>query len=170
MIVVRLEAPADRGAVFYVNECAFGRPAEALLVDRLRASADPVFSFVAEEAGQVVGHILFSPVEVASEGGAFPALGLAPMAVLPARQRRGIGSRLVRAGLRACRDAGRPVVFVLGHPGYYPRFGFTPAHAKGITCTYDVPPDAFMVAELVPGALAGRTGTVHYHPAFEDVT
>ena len=93
-------------------------------------------------------------------------LGLAPMAVLPERQRRGIGSRLARRGLDLARDAGFGAVVVLGHPAYYPRFGFVSAATRGLSCEYSVPDDVFMVAELIPGALAGRTGVVKYHPEF----
>jgi putative acetyltransferase len=96
-------------------------------------------------------------------------MGLAPMAVRPERQRQGIGSALVRDGIARCRERQYDAVVVLGHAEYYPRFGFTPSVQFGITSEYDVPDDVFMVAELRPGGLAGRTGTIRYHAAFEQV-
>ena len=95
-------------------------------------------------------------------------MALAPMAVVPDRQRSGIGSSLVRAGLAACTQCGVEAVFVVGHPTYYPRFGFTRASTLGIACEFAVDDDAFMVVELVPGALRGTTGTVYFHEAFRD--
>jgi putative acetyltransferase len=155
--LVRAEAAEDRAAVFALNASAFGRPAEAELVERLRAAGAATLSLVALAGGAVVGHVLFSPVRVEGPP-AWDALGLAPMAVAPARQRAGIGSQLVRAGLAACRDAGHRVVFVLGHPRFYPRFGFRPAAALGLRYAEPGCEAAFFVAELTPGALAGRGG------------
>lgn len=168
-IEIRSEAPADRAAVAAVNERAFGRPAEAALVAALRASVRPFLSLVAESEGTVVGHILFTPVRVEGSGEPFAAVALAPVAVDPEYQNRGIGSRLVRAGLEICRDEGHPAVFVLGHPKYYPRFGFTPAAERGIRCEFPVPAELFFALELRPGALQGVTGTVRYHPEFSRV-
>lgn len=169
MIEIRAERPEDAAAVRRVNELAFGRAEEAALVDALRAAADPHVSLVATDGDEIVGHIFFSPVSLEPEGQPFAAMGLAPMAVLPGHQRRGVGSELVRAGLGECRRAGRNVVVVLGHPEYYPRFGFRPAGGAGLRCEYPVPDDTFMVVELEPGALAGRRGLVKYHPAFAEV-
>ena len=166
---VRAEAPEDRAAVRRVNELAFDAAAEANLVDALRGSGAAHVSLVAEEDGLVVGHILFSPVTVESAGGGWEATGLGPMAVLPERQGRGVGSALVREGLKECLRLGREVVFVLGHADYYPRFGFRPAGPLGVTCEFPSPEENFMVAELRPGALAGRTGLVRYRPEFQNV-
>ncbi|MBL8793033.1 MAG: N-acetyltransferase [Planctomycetia bacterium] len=166
MLMIRAEEPRDRAAVFRVNELAFGRPGEAQLVDALRGGAQPTLSLVAEQDGQVVGHIFFSPVTIESSAGNQTALGLAPMAVLPERQRQGIGSQLVRAGLDGCRQLGQPAVVVLGHPEFYPKFGFVPASGFGLRCEYPVPDDVFMALELSPGALAGRQGLVKYGPEF----
>lgn len=167
--VVAVETAADTAAVAAVHHAAFGRPNEARLVDRLRASAHPQVSLVARRAEQVIGHIFFSPVELAAARAGLLAMGLAPVGVVPAWQRGGVGGRLVRAGLDACRALGTRAVVVLGHPAYYPRFGFVPASRFGLRCEYDVPDEAFMALELVPGALGGAGGTVRYAPAFADV-
>jgi len=169
-VAIRPEAPRDRAAVFGVHARAFPSDAEARLVDALRAAGAATLSLVAERDGRVAGHVLFSPVRVAGASGSgwFDALGLAPLAVEPALQRGGIGSALVRDGLAACRIAGHQAVFVLGQPGYYPRFGFEPAAPRGLAyaggAAYAA---AFFVAELAPGALAGRRGVVHYRAEFD---
>lgn len=162
---VRPEEPRDAAAVRRMNEAAFEQPDEADLVARLRARAAPYLAFVAVDAGAVVGHIVFSPMTFDPPQPGLSAFGLAPMAVPPSYQRQGIGSALVREGLAACRDAGADAVFVLGHPTYYPRFGFSPTQDYGIVGEYDAPPEAFMAIELTPGALDGVTGTARYHPA-----
>lgn len=169
MLIVRAETEADQDAVRLLNERAFGQPNEAALVDALRKTARPQVSLVAEMNGQVVGHIFFSPVTIESEASVFPALGLAPMAVLPEFQNQGIGSELVRRGLKECQSINQDIVVVLGHPDYYPRFGFVPAHQKGLKCEYPVPDEVFMVVELREGALAGRKGLVKYRPEFSSV-
>lgn len=168
-LIIRQETEADLPAIYHVNESAFGRPNEAELVNTLRGAATPFLSLVAEVGGQVVGHILFTPVTVKLAAEAWQAVALGPMGVLPAFQNQGIGSALVQAGLTACREAGYGVVFVLGHPNFYPRFGFTPAPPRGLPCEFAVPDDVFMVVELLPHALGGRQGVVHYHPAFKGV-
>jgi putative acetyltransferase len=165
MLVIRAETAEDIPAVRRVNELAFGQPDEADLVDALRATAQPHISLVAVSDGRVVGHIFFSPVTLEAQDS---ILGLAPMAVLPEYQRQGIGSRLVREGLKECQRIGCDVVVVLGHPEYYPRFGFVPASRKGLRCEYPVPDEVFMVAELKPNALTGR-GLVKYRPEFGGV-
>jgi putative acetyltransferase len=116
-----------------------------------------------------VGHIFFSPVSIESQDSFPTAMGLAPMAVLPEHQNRGVGSLLVQEGLRACLQLGCGLIVVLGHPEYYPRFGFVPAHQKGLRCQYQVPLETFMVAELKSGALTGKQGLVKYHPEFDRV-
>lgn len=162
---IRPETLDDAPAVRRVNEVAFGHPDEADLVDRLRDRAGSYLAFVAVDEDEVIGHIAFTPVTVDPPGPAFSALGLAPMAVVPGRQRGGVGSALVREGLAACRAAGVDAVFVLGHPDYYPRFGFEPAAARGIGNEYGAPAEAFMVLELAADALSGVTGTARYDPA-----
>lgn len=152
-----------------MNERAFGRPEEADLVDALRKRVEPHISLAAIVDERIVGHIFFSVVHVESEAHAFTALGLAPMAVLPEFQNQGVGSELVRRGLEECRRLGHEVVVVLGHPEYYPRFGFVPARRKGLSCEYPVPEEVFMVLELSEGALSGRGGVVKYSPEFGSV-
>lgn len=170
MVVIRRERPADADGVRRVNEEAFGRQGEADLVEALHRQGDVTLSLVAEVNEKIVGHILFSPVRVVSEEGEWSAVALGPMGVLPPYQRDGIGSQLVRAGLAGCQQAGEGVVFVLGHPDYYPRFGFEPSRSHGIRSEFDVPAEVFMVVELEEAALAGRDGVVHYSPVFAEVT
>ena len=164
MISVRVERPGDAAGVRETNEYAFGTPLEASLVDALRGSAD-YLSLVATVEREVVGHILFTPVRLEPSAGVHIA-GLAPMAVRPEHQRLGIGGQLIRAGLDECRRRGYSAVVVLGHPEYYPRFGFVPGHTFGLTCEFPSPPEAFMAIELVPEALMGTTGMVRYRPEF----
>lgn len=168
MIIVRAESAEDISAVRRVNEMAFERKEEADLVDRLREAARPHISLVAESGARVVGHIFFSPVTLEAEAPTFAIMGLAPMAVLPEYQKQGIGSQLVREGLKECMRIGFYVVVVLGHPDYYPRFGFVPASRKGLRCEYPVPDEAFMVRELKPNALPVG-GLVKYRPEFGEV-
>ena len=165
---IRPETPADLPGVRAVHLAAFDGSAEADLVDRLRGRCFPQVSLVATDKGRIVGHILFTPVLLPGHPEA-RLLGLAPMAVLPDYQRSGVGGALVEAGLAAARQAGAGAVVVLGHPGYYPRFGFAPASPHGIRCPYDAPDEAFMVVPLMPGHLAGLAGTVEYHAAFAPI-
>ena len=167
-MLIRLEEQKDDAAVRIINISAFNTPAEAGLVEVLRKEARPIISMVAEEDGEVVGHILFSPVNLSGNPG-LKIMGLGPMAVLPRCQGRGIGSALVRAGLQRCTEIGFGAVVVLGHPWFYPRFGFVPSVRYGINSDYEVPEDVFMLTELQPGYLEGASGTIHYHPAFKDV-
>lgn len=162
---IRPETNGDAEAVRRVNDAAFGTTTESAIVDALRTSAASIVSLVAQIDGRVVGHVVFSPVSVEGVTDA-GIMGLAPMAVLPAYQRRGIGSQLVRAGLRACRERKVGAVVVLGYPDYYRRFGFLPASRFCIACEYDVPDDVFMALELEDGYLSDVTGTVRYHEAF----
>lgn len=168
MTTIRLEQPTDHEAVFGVNSRAFDTDLEARLVDGLRVQARPYVALVAEADGQVVGHIAFTPVSVGERPATSRTLGLAPMAVLPEYQCRGIGSQLVRSGLDACRDVGAELVFVLGHPGYYPRFGFQPAAPHGLHYLDATHDPSFFVLELEPGALQLAAGLVSYHPLFSE--
>jgi len=166
VLTVRPETPEDIDSIRHVNEQAFGQEAEAEIVDKLRNRAALTVSLVAVQKNEIVGHIAFSPAAIESESLSFEAVVLAPMAVLPAYQKQGIGGQLVRAGLEECRGLGYEVVVVLGHPTYYPRFGFVPAKPKGITCEFEVPEEAFMVLELREGALTERSGMVKFQPEF----
>ena len=164
---IREERTGDWAAIRQVNQEAFGTSVEADLVDRLRANCEAVVSLVALENDEVVGHILFSPVSHASADAAAMALG--PMAVLPERQKRGIGSALVKRGLSIMRERDCPFVIVLGHVEYYPRFGFVPASRFGLQCQWDgVPDDVFMAIELKPDGLRGIRGIVRYRDEFGD--
>jgi putative acetyltransferase len=127
---VRAEEPGDEDGIRAVHQAAFPTPDEARLVDALRAVGRLSISLVAERADVIVGHIAFSPVELE---GATGGLGLAPVAVLPGCQRKGVGRELILAGLVFCRRQAAPVVVVLGHPAYYPRFGFVPAAPLGLS-------------------------------------
>ena len=170
-VTIRRESAADREAIARVNELAFARPNEARLVEGLRQSAHFIkeLSLVATLGEDVVGHILFTHVTVGRDEKARPAISLAPMAVLPGHQRRGVGSALVRAGLEEARRLGHHVVIVLGHVDFYPRFGFVPASQAGIKAPFRVHDEAFMVCELRPGALEGMAGEVAYPPEFSKV-
>jgi putative acetyltransferase len=150
-----------------VNRLAFVGEDEARLVDALRDGGYVRASLVAEEGGRVVGHVLFSDLPIVTEGGTIEALALAPLAVTPDYQRRGVGSLLAREGLRACTEAGHRVVIVVGHPEFCPRFGFSAAMAERLRSPYSGP--AFMAVELVPGALEGVEGEVRYPPPFSDL-
>ncbi len=164
-MVIRMERPEDREAVFTVNRTAFGGDFEPKLVDGLRKSPAfiPELSLVATVGGRVAGYILFIRLVIINGPAECPALGLAPLAVEPGRQNGGIGTALVRAGLAECARLGHSLVFVVGRPQYYGRFGFVPARARGFEVAFPVPDDAFMVTELVPGAMAGVSGQVK-HP------
>lgn len=168
-MTVRPEKPEDIPAIRIVNRLAFGGAAEADLVDALRRNGKTVISLVAEDDGLIVGHIFFSPAEIQSKRAGLTGLGLAPLAVIPERQKQGIGSMLVEHGLRRSREEGHPYVVVLGHPEYYPRFGFVPASRFGIKSEYDVADEVFMVMELREGALSGCAGVAKYQPEFNEV-
>lgn len=166
-VTIRPETAADQAAVWAVNRAAFPGSAEADLVDRLRAAGAATLSLLALAEGRPVGHLCCSPVTL-DPADPRPLLGLAPMAVLPDYQRLGIGGKLIEAALAEARRLGYAGMVVLGHPDYYPRFGFRPAQEFGLACTYDVPAEAFMAQALVSEGLTGLSGhTVHYHPAFQ---
>jgi putative acetyltransferase len=169
MAIIRPERPDDASQIRHVNELAFGQPAEADLVDKLRKACADALSLVAEDGSAIVGHILFTPVVV--EGRLTLGMGLAPMAVLPNRQRQGIGSQLVRQGLDTLRERGCPFVVVVGHPEYYPRFGFEPASKHGLLSQWEGMPDAaFMVSVFDVQAMVGASGVARYRDEFNEVT
>ena len=169
MVAVRPERPEDEDGARVVNERAFGpESGEAGLVDALRADGAhvPELCLVAVDGEEVVGHIFFSRARLAS---GHEVLALAPMAVLPERQRDGIGSRLVESALGRAQATGFPLVVVLGHPGFYPRFGFEPAARHGVEAPWEVPPEAWMVHPL-PAYDPEARGLVTYARAFDAVT
>jgi len=164
-VVIRAERPQDAEAIRAVNLAAFPTALEGDIVDALRPRVTTFLSLVAEADGEVIGHILFTPVAVGEAAPSCRAMGLAPMAVTPDRQRRGVGSLLVTAGLDACRDLGAEMVVVLGHADYYPRFGFRPAADFGLRCPIPGAEDFFFALPLVPGGALPH-GTVSFHPGF----
>jgi putative acetyltransferase len=167
-MIIRIEEQADYLQIYAVNASAFETPAEANLVDVLRREAHPVISLVADDGGTIVGHIMFSPVLLSGHPD-LKIIGLGPMAVVPEFQQKGIGSALIKTGIEKCKALGYGGVIVLGHSGYYPRFGFVPAVQYGISCEFDVPEEVFMVLELQQGYLEGAHGIIRYHSAFKNV-
>jgi putative acetyltransferase len=165
-MIIRDERPDDIPLVRNVNRLAFAQDEEANIVDALRSKGAARLSLVAVLDEAVVGHILYSPAFIGGVEGA----RLAPMAVLPDHQRRGIGSQLVEAGNARLRDRGCPFIIVLGHPGFYPRFGFRPARAMGITCEWDVPDDVFMIAVLDEQRMRGVSGLARYREEFSTIS
>jgi putative acetyltransferase len=167
-VTIRPECPADEAAVRDVNVRAFERPVEAGTVDALRRSCEGCVSLVAEDDGMVVGHVMFSPVVLECGGRSLTGMGLAPLSVLPTRQGAGIGSALVERGIAELRERGCTFVIVLGHPGFYPRFGFERASAHGLSCQWGgVPDQAFMVLVLDAAAIDGMSGVVRYRDEFD---
>jgi putative acetyltransferase len=162
---IRVEIAADREAIRQVNRAAFGQDDEAGIVEALRNGGYSRLSLVAEVGGKVVGHILFSDLPILTDSGTVPALSLAPMAVLPEFQKKGVGSALVQKGLEVCRDQGHRIVVVLGHAHFYPRFGFSAKLAEPLSSPFGGR-DSWMALELVPGALEGIRGWVRYPMPF----
>ncbi len=164
---LRLETPEDVPGIRAVVHAAFGQSAEADLVDGLRHSGALTLSAIAVIDNRIVGHVAFSPITI---GNTYSALALAPVAVAPDCQRRGIGTGLINWSLDECRRLGHAVIIVVGDPAYYRRFGFTPASPFGIECPFPVPAEVFMLLELSQGAAAGYKGMVRYHPEFDKLS
>lgn len=161
---IRAARPADAEVVAALNRAAFGGEEEVGIVERLRGDGLVAVELVAEQGGALAGHILLSRLPTVMDGRSVKAVALAPMAVRPGLQKQGIGGRLIAAALDKARAAGVEAVIVLGHPGYYPRFGFSAALAERLVSPFSG--EAFMALELVPGALAGKQGSVSYPSAF----
>ncbi|HEV8367554.1 MAG TPA: N-acetyltransferase [Pyrinomonadaceae bacterium] len=166
MVQIQEELPDDIPAIRELNQRAFGQDQEANIVDALRSNGGCLLSLVAIVNDRLVGHIMYSPLSVGSE---ITGAALGPMAVLPEYQRQGIGSQLVEAGNQKLNDAGCPFIIVVGHPEYYPKFGFTPANAHGITCEWEVPDNAFMLLVLDQMKMQGVSGSAKYRPEFSSV-
>ena len=162
-MAIREETPEDATAIGDVVVAAFGRHQEARLIDRLRAHGAVLLSLVAAVGDRLVGHVLYSPVRLGSLQGA----GLGPMAVRPELQRQGVGSKLIAEGTKRLRDRGCPFIVVLGHPRYYPRFGFVPAGRHGVCCQWDVPDGAFMLLPLDASRLGSMSGVATYRDEFD---
>ena len=159
-IVLRQETPADIPAIYHLTCAAFGRNAEAELVDRLRHAGDHALSLVAEENGNIVGHILFTPLQAP-----FKALALAPISVASAHQKQGIGSRLIDHSHIWAREKGYDALFVLGDPAYYGRFGYDVALAQGYDCPYAG--EYFMIKPL--HSPLPTSGSIRFAPAFSEI-
>ncbi|MEW6521073.1 MAG: N-acetyltransferase [Thermodesulfobacteriota bacterium] len=169
MITIRKERTEDIPHIRDINLQAFGQPAEARIIEALRRNCAAFLSLVAEDDGQLIGHILFTPVVIDPDGRGLAGMGLAPMAVLPERQRQGTGSALVERGLQLLRQRACPFVVVLGHPQFYARFGFTPASRRNIRSQWQaVPDEAFGLLVLDQAAMQGISGTACYRDEFNE--
>jgi putative acetyltransferase len=166
---IRAERSGDFDSIDVLLRAAFGGASQTRLVDRLRASEKIAVALVAEEGQRILGHAVFSRVVAGAGAAAVNALALAPLAVLPAFQRLGIGSALVSEGLERCRSQRHKAVLVLGDPLYYARFGFVPAARFGLDRPFLAPLDTFMAVELEAGAFAGVSGLTCYGPEFDDL-
>jgi putative acetyltransferase len=169
-ITIRPERPNDLPAIHDLIRVAFGRELEAEVVTKLRASAGflPGLSLVAEHGDQIIGHVMITELVFQSDAGRqVRSTILAPLAVLPSHQNQGIGDALSRAAIERSREAGYGSMILVGHPNYYPRFGFLPASTWGIRYATPIRDEVFMALELVPGALADAAGTVHLPAAFD---
>jgi putative acetyltransferase len=168
MISIRQEKPEDIPLIYSVHEQTFKRDAEAKLADKLRQACADHLSLVAEDSGTIAGHIMFTPVLIRN-GKELQGMGLAPMAILPSQQRRGLGTLLVKTGLQILQDKGCPFVIVLGHPDYYPRFGFQPASRFNIKSQWEgVPDEAFMILVMDEEAMSNVSGTAMFSDEFNE--
>ena len=169
-VSIRPEAESDAGVIQEITERAFGRPYEALVVERVRQSSGfiPELSLVAEHEGQIVGHAMFSEVAIEGESRSWTVPALGPISVMPEFQKQGVGGQMLQAGLERATELGHGVVVLIGHPTYYPRFGFVPAGSLGLKCAIPVPDNVFMAYLLRPDGLEGIQGTVVFPPAFQE--
>jgi putative acetyltransferase len=160
-MLIREEKPGDADAVSAVVSAAFGQDAEAQLVRRLHAAGDSIIALVAEDDGCIVGHVLLSRMTAP-----FPALALAPVSVLPAKQGAGIGSALIREAVRRAAEGPWRGLFVLGDPHYYARFGFTTAAAAGFSSPYA---GVHFMGLALSGPMPATTGELIHAPAFSSL-
>ncbi len=166
-VEIREEHPDDVAVVRELNRRAFGQDQESNIVDALRANGAALLSLVATVHDRVVGHIMYSPLSIS---GNVTGAALGPMAVIPERQRQGIGSKLIEAGNRKLKDAGCPFIIVVGHADYYPRFGFRPASEHEIKCEWDLPDDVFMLLVLDEAKMKDVSGLAKYRHEFSSVS
>lgn len=170
MIKIRKENLRDYSSIKELNDLAFGQTQESELIDKLRKNGEELLSLVAVDDEKRVGHILFTLVIIDTNNGSVQGMGLAPMAVLPKYQNNGIGSLLVKKGIDRLKDKNCPFIIVLGHPEYYPRFGFEKASLHNIKCQWnDVPEEAFMILILDKKKMSGVSGIGRYRDEFNDV-
>jgi putative acetyltransferase len=169
MVTIREEEVRDIGAIRKINEAAFGGPAEANVVDKLRQICDDYSSVVAIDGDEIVGHVMFSPAIIENSDGVIRGMGLAPIAVLPNHQRRGVGTALIERGLAKMREKGCPFVIVLGHADYYRRFGFVPASRYNLKSQWEgIPDEAFMIMVFDEKLLEGVYGVAKYREEFNE--
>jgi putative acetyltransferase len=167
-VLIRPEKADDVAAIARITEAAFGRADEAVVVETIRASEHylPELSLVAERAGDIIGHVMVSFVLLHTGSGVRRVLQLAPVSVEPAHQSGGVGSALIREALARADAMREPVVLVLGHAGYYPRFGFEPGRALGIEPPSQAIADNVWMARRLSSYTADLRGTVEFTPAF----
>lgn len=163
---IRAETGSDHEAITTLNDLAFGQAGEGKVVKLLRAAGVLRFSLVAVVDSEIVGHLALSDMTHSRSPGL--VLGLGPMSVLPTWQKKGVGSALIRESLEKAKSAGAVAIICLGHPDYYPRFGFEPASKYSITGDYEVPDNVFMAHSLGAEALAALAGHVQYNEAFKE--
>jgi putative acetyltransferase len=167
VIYIRPAQPQDAPGIRRLLQAAFQADEEADLVEALRQAKHAALELVVEDAGQIIGQVLFSPISV--QGAPIDkagAVALAPMAIQPGFQRRGIGTTLLRDALHNLTQQGKSYVVVLGDPEYYARFGFYPAGEHGLSCEFRAPPGAFQILALQP-SFRFPSGVVRFSPAFD---
>ncbi len=169
MIAIRKEQAEDVHRIRFIHEKAFGRIQEADVINKLHLNCHELLSLIALHEDQLIGHILFSPATIEGDHGVLEGMGLAPVAVLPDYQRKGIGSKLVRSGMDILEKNSCPFIIVLGHPHYYPRFGFETASKYGVRCQWEgVPDEAFMILCLDKSKSNNVSGIARYRGEFDE--
>ena len=169
MIEIRRETPGDLDAIRTVNDLAFNQSTEGRIVDKIRDTCDDTLSLVATNSGNVIGHIFFSPASIKCNGKLIEGMGLAPMAVLPEFQNQGFGSLLVKEGIKILAHADCPFIIVLGHPNYYPRFGFEIASKYNLSPQWEgIPDEAFMILITKKDIENNIHGVAYYRDEFDE--